>query len=76
MRPRVLAVDDDRLVLKAWQSMFQNRFELTLVDDPLQARVFFESQPFEAALIDLQMPSMDGLALLTQLRASQPARLR
>ena len=71
-KPRVLAVDDDRLMLASWRTLLQGQFDLTLVDDPLAARDRFEAEDFDAALIDLQMPSMDGLALLTQLRASQP----
>jgi two-component system response regulator GlrR len=70
--PTVLAVDDDPQILRSWQAMLGTRFALTLIDDPLRARECFEAQPFDAALLDLQMPTMDGLALLTQLRASRP----
>jgi two-component system response regulator HydG len=71
-KARILAVDDDRRLLQSWRLMLGDDYELVTFEDPVEAREHFERTPFDAALFDLQMPTIDGLALLTQLRACQP----
>ena len=72
LKPRILAVDDDKRLLQSWRLMLGDAYELVTFEDPVAAREHFERTPFDLALFDLQMPTIDGLALLTQLRACQP----
>jgi DNA-binding NtrC family response regulator len=66
----VLLVDDDvvlarslarELTLRGWQ--------VRVARGAVEALALLQEQPSEAILLDLQMPDMDGLTLLSQLRA-------
>ena len=69
---RVLVVDDEPLVLRAFDRALRELHDVVTIAEPVVARRFFESHPVDAAIIDLQMPDINGLALLRHLRAAQP----
>src|SRR5437867_9854103 len=74
MRPRVLVVDDDKDVgeflrdaLSAWS------YDVTRVVSGREAVDLISRQIFDAALVDIWMPEMDGLQVLDEMKRHDPA---
>jgi DNA-binding NtrC family response regulator len=70
MKLRVLVVDDDPKVL-AYLSEFLTRegYQVTAINDPRQALQAVQNGRHQLALLDLNMPELDGVTLLRQIRA-------
>ncbi len=71
---RLLAAEDNatnRLVLTTVMNVFG--FELTLVEDGAQAVAAWREQAFDAILMDVQMPVMDGVQATRAIRAEEAA---
>src|SRR5437899_2722955 len=73
-RPRVLVVDDDKDVgeflrdaLSAWS------YDVTRVVSGREAVDLISRQIFDAALVDIWMPEMDGLQVLDEMKRHDPA---
>src|SRR5438445_3569981 len=73
-RPRVLVVDDDadvgefmRDALSSWN------YDVTHVASGREAIDLISHQIFDAALVDIWMPEMDGLQVLEQIKRHDPA---
>src|SRR5256885_446371 len=73
-RPRVLVVDDDadvgeflRDALSAWS------YDVTRVVSDREAVDLISRQIFDAALVDIWMPEMDGLQVLDEMKRHDPA---
>lgn len=71
-KPRVAIVDDERVILEAWQEALGDIYRLELFSDPLAAQRYFSSEDVDVALLDIRMPGLDGLSLLQYLRQAQP----
>ena len=72
-RPTVLAVDDDPLVRDMVAALLEEAgYDATVVDSAVDALERVEDRDFDVVLTDLQMPEMDGLALLAKLRQLRP----
>src|SRR4029453_14248350 len=72
--PRVLVVDDDadvgeflRDALSSWS------YDVTLVASGREAVDLISHQIFDAALVDIWMPEMDGLQVLDEMKRHDPA---
>jgi antitoxin Phd len=66
----VLIVDDEPSVLTSYaRSLADAGFEVAEASDGLQALGRMEKEHFDAVLTDVSMPGMDGLALLSRMRA-------
>jgi two-component system chemotaxis response regulator CheY len=70
---RILIADDQVIYRKALQSMLQPYGECVVVEDGEQAvQAFSEAlhanRPFQLVLLDIDMPFMDGLEALVQIR--------
>ncbi|MEO5349866.1 MAG: response regulator [Magnetococcus sp. YQC-3] len=70
---KILIADDQLIYRKALQTMLQPYGECVVVEDGEQAlRTFSEAlhagNPFKMVLLDIDMPFMDGLEALTQIR--------
>src|SRR5882724_11876960 len=72
--PRVLVVDDDKDVggflreaLSRWN------YDVSLATDGREAVRLISHQIFDAALVDIWMPEMDGLQVLEQIKRHDPA---
>ena len=73
--PHVLIVDDDLAMLQALPQALRLRMkELTVdtCDSASTALEWIASIDYDAIVTDIKMPGMDGLALLTEIRALRP----
>ncbi|HTP24131.1 MAG TPA: sigma 54-interacting transcriptional regulator, partial [Anaeromyxobacteraceae bacterium] len=68
-------MDDDAGVLRALATLFGKDagFVCIPTQDPIEAIGLAEEESPDVVLSDMRMPKMDGLALLTQLKAKCPA---
>ena len=65
MKPRVLFVDDDTLLLSAIGRSFWNRYELVTAESgPAALDIVRRSPPFAVVVADMMMPGMDGITFL------------
>jgi DNA-binding response OmpR family regulator len=75
-RPRVLVIEDDLPLAKllcVW--LGTQNFVVAMAPDGEAAIAAIEDGDFDLLLMDLNLPKMDGLALLAYLRASEHAHL-
>ncbi len=74
---KVLLVDDDRNLLASFNRQFHKRINLVTAasgGDGIQA--ITHDGPFAVVISDMQMPNMDGLEFLYQVRALSPDTVR
>jgi len=70
-RPRVLVVEDDEAIARSLRrALLAAGFTVEVCTDPLPelARLGADARAWDAVLIDLELPGIDGLALEAQLR--------
>jgi len=69
--PRILSIEDD-LVLGAYvhEHLDRSGFQVTWCKNGQEGLTMAREQPFDVVLMDILLPGMDGLAVLTQLRQS------
>ncbi len=72
-RPRLVIVDDHRLLVQGLQEMLGKRYDIVGVayagDELLE---LLRHTPADALLLDLSLPGRSGLDLLPEIRARQP----
>lgn len=69
MKLRVLAIDDDaRLRGLLREYLAQNEIEVVEAEHGARGLQLLRSEPFDAVLLDIMMPGMDGLEVLRTLR--------
>lgn len=69
----ILLVDDEALAKISLQNMIQSDPDFTVAGSAAngqEALDFFAEHPVDAVIADLQMPIMDGVTLITRLRAA------
>ncbi|MFZ6819485.1 response regulator [Undibacterium sp. Ji22W] len=66
---RILAIDDDEMVLNYLQRMLGNHYQLILCAEPQVAHVIAKAELPDLILCDIDMPEMDGGAVLAALAA-------
>jgi EAL domain-containing protein (putative c-di-GMP-specific phosphodiesterase class I) len=67
-RPRILLVEDDEQLRSALSRMLAARFQLTAVESGEAAVQAVRDGRFDVVLSDVNMPGMDGVALLRNIR--------
>jgi two-component system, cell cycle sensor histidine kinase and response regulator CckA len=73
-RRRVLAVDDEALLLKAYRRMLGEAHELTTALGGTEAlRILARDVAFDVVLCDLQMPEVSGMELYAAVRERFPS---
>ncbi len=65
---RILIVDDDFDICEALQLVLEPRYQVTVAYNGEQALQRLLSEKFDAVILDLMMPVMDGEALMQELR--------
>jgi CheY-like chemotaxis protein len=73
---RVLFVDDDssflEMVLRVFGELSQGAWEIHLADHAQAALTLLQRQPVDLAVLDVYMPNVDGLQLLSALNRDYP----
>jgi len=70
---RVLIVDDDVLLLTTLEAMLVDEgFDVVAVDGGHKALTALSAEPFDAVLIDMVMPEMDGFQTIRECRRINP----
>lgn len=72
-RRRILAIDDEALLLKAYQRMLANHHDIEIKLGGREAlRLFGQDRAFDVVLCDLQMPEMSGIELFATVQQQWP----
>lgn len=66
--PRVLLVDDDPVFVSLVSEMLENTYNVSIASDGAHALALLEVIHFDAMIIDLMMPILDGRGLMMELR--------
>jgi len=75
--PRILFVDDSRLIRFAAQRFLGDRFDVVLAEDGRQAwNILERDETIRFVVTDLMMPDVDGLELIRRIRASRQRHVR
>ena len=77
MKPRVLLVDDDVLLLRSLGRILRDEFEIVTAESGEAAlQVLFDTAPFAVVIADMMMPGMDGIHFLDQWKFLSPNTTR
>ncbi len=77
MKPRVLLVDDDVLLLRSLGRILRDEFEIVTAESGEAAlQVLFDAAPFAVVIADMMMPGMDGIHFLDQWKFLSPNTTR
>jgi DNA-binding NtrC family response regulator len=62
-KKRILAIDDDKDTSSSLKIVLEEsgKFEVDSFDDPTQALASFKSNGYDAVIVDVKMPEMNGL---------------
>ena len=69
---KLLLLDDDEQILELYQELLQtlpSQPEVHVSNSGARAIALLESEPFSLLITDLRMPKMDGLSLISVIRA-------
>ena len=67
----ILVVDDDQDVCEYLQDFLTSEgYQVTIVNDPTQALEQMRQDEFHVVVLDIMMPKLNGIDLLTQIRQS------
>lgn len=70
---RILAIDDDEKILKIYDELLQQRgFAVTKCPDPTQVVALLKTTTYDAALLDIRMPGLEGTDLLPIVKKVRP----
>lgn len=68
---RLLLAEDERSLSKALVAILEgNRYSVDAVYDGVEALAYLNAGNYDALILDIMMPKLDGLSVLRQLRAS------
>ena len=70
---RVLVVDDEPVLLRALEALLARKgHQVTALDSPIAATQKLAQEDFDVALLDVKMPDLSGLELLTAVKHRRP----
>jgi len=74
---RILVIDDDAIVRKSHEAVLKaNGYEVDVAENGQKAIKKSETKLYNLALVDLRLPDMDGIELLTTLREKLPKMVK
>lgn len=69
----ILVVDDEEVVRRSYQRVLASeRCKIEAVGDGEQALKAMEAQPYDLVLLDLRMPGLDGMSVLSTIKSRWP----
>ncbi len=71
-RPRILAVDDEPMILSAFRRAVSSMFEVTTAMNAVEAERLLSESAFELITSDFSMPGRNGLEVLKRAKELQP----
>lgn len=72
MKNRVVVVEDDPVLGPMLRKILQKEgFDATIVNDGRRALPVLSSQSYDAAILDVMLPGIDGITILRQLRSNE-----
>jgi len=74
--PRLLVVDDDAMVLRAFERTFRRRYEVLTASSGAAALAALEEREVDVLVTDFSMPVMNGIDLLQAVVARHPTVAR
>jgi two-component system, cell cycle response regulator len=76
-KPRILVIDDSRVMRKAISRILDSQFDLIETEDGEAGwEALLGDEAIDVIITDVEMPRLDGHALLTRIRSSEVARIR
>jgi DNA-binding NtrC family response regulator len=73
-RPKILVVDDDSSILETFKSILERKkYDVEIFFRPSEALEYLNKERVDLILSDLQMPEMDGVQFLYQVKKIAPA---
>lgn len=73
VRPRILLADDDERVADSFAAILRNAgYEVVVARDGVEAVEHARQASFDAAILDLVMPRLDGIKALRYIRQLRP----
>lgn len=73
LKPRVLVVDDSKLLRKAASKILNHEFDVKTAEDGWEQIAIDDS--IQVVFCDLMMPVLDGYGLLERVRSSENSRI-
>ena len=74
---RILVIDDDKAVRKSHEAMLKaNGYDVDVAETGIEAIKKSKAKLYNLALVDLRLPDMDGIELLTSMREAVPKTVK
>lgn len=74
VKKRVLAVDDDAIVLTRISSILRNDYDLVTVNSGMRALRYLDLEKPDLILLDIRMVQQDGIETLREIRKREECR--
>jgi DNA-binding NtrC family response regulator len=73
----ILIIDDDRSILRVFTRVFEKKgYSVVAVETGKKAKDQIRHHRFDAALIDVRLPDMNGTDLLSEIQARSPKTVK
>ena len=74
---RILVIDDDATVRRSLEAVLkEDGYEVDVAENGKEAIAKSKARPYNLALVDLRLPDMDGVELLTAMREAVPKMVK
>lgn len=75
MAQRILIIDDDTYIRDLYEEVLKGEgYEITSAQDGAEGLAHLIQGGFDAVLLDVMMPKLDGIGVLTKIKESPPAK--
>ncbi len=74
IHPRILAVDDDPLVIELIKDILAQDYRVQATTDPHEALALLDREEFDLLVVDLGIPEIDGTEIVRHVRSHPHSR--